>query len=509
MTFRSFTVCIVLFFTTLGLSAQTFNRPVPTGVPPYEFARFDTAFHGYYLTAPFSLGSNAGPGVKPAMILDSDGYLVWYAPVKALNLLDFEYTPEHQQYSYIRFRTPSNVQFMVMDAGFQTVDSFTTVNGFAPDPHEFQITAGQTYLLPGISDSIMDLSGFLFNGMPGSANTHAIGFVVQEFDKDHNLLFQWNSNDYIHPAKAYQFYGYNAANFDYCHGNSISEDSDGNLLISFRHLNAVYKINRSNGQIMWQLGGKTSSFSFPNDPGFSGQHDARRLPNGNIALFDNANMSAPPKVSRAVEYSLDTVNWVAQKVWEYKYNPGFFSIAMGSHQTTADRLHLTSYGLSFRPNPSFVLADDAGNVLSELYFQDSSMSYRSSVSDIPFDNTQRPSIACVQNGSTVTLSAPAGYTRYEWSTGEQSSSITLSETGVYQVWVNHGAGMIGSEPRLISSLTNACAVSGTKIPETGQEEPVVLGYYDLLGRKIALPGPGQLYVVRYKNAWSKIRLWME
>ena len=184
MTFQKLFHGIVLFFTTLGLSAQTFNRPVPTGVPPYEFARFDTAFHGYYLTAPFSLGSNAGAGVKPAMILDSDGYLVWYAPIKAVNLLDFEYTPEHQQYSFIRFRTPSNVQFMVMDAGFQTVDSFTTVNGFAPDPHEFQISGGQTYLLPGISDSNKDLSGFLFNVMPGSANPHAIGLVVQEIDKD-------------------------------------------------------------------------------------------------------------------------------------------------------------------------------------------------------------------------------------------------------------------------------------------------------------------------------------
>ncbi|MBK7935713.1 MAG: aryl-sulfate sulfotransferase [Lewinellaceae bacterium] len=508
MAFLKSFISNALFLPAFVLSAQNVNRPVPKQLPPYEFVRFDTSYHGYYLTAPFRLGGNAGDIPEPAMILDADGYLAWYMQTDARSLLDFKYFPEYQQYSYILFHNPDSAQFMLMDTGFQPVDSFTTVNGFAPDPHEFQITSNQTYWVAGISDSVMDLSAYLFNGVPGSANTHAVGFVVQEFDEDHNLIFQWNSNDHIHPSKAYLFYGYNPANFDYCHGNSVTEDSDGHLLISFRHLNAVYKINRFTGQIIWELGGKTSSFSFPNDPGFSGQHDARRLPNGNIALFDNANMAAPPKRSRAVEYSLDTVNWIAQKVWEYQYNPGFFAVAMGNHQTTESRLHLVNFGLNFRPNPSFVLTDDAGNLLSELFFQDSSMSYRSSISDIPFDDTQRPAINCTQNGSTITLSAAPGYDRYEWSTGAESQSITLSLTGVYQVWVNYGAGMIGSEPRLVSSLADACAVSSVETPDPGAP-PAIDGYFDLLGRKMERPEKGRLYVIRYKNGWSKILLRQE
>ncbi len=320
------------------------------------------------------------------------------------------------------------------------------------------------------------------------------------------MLFQWNSNDYIHPAKAYQFYGYAPGNFDYCHGNSVAEDSDGNLLVSFRHLNAVYKINRLDGHIMWELGGKNSSFAFQNDPGFSGQHDAKRLPNGNISLFDNANMSAIPKISRATEYSLDTVNWVAQKVWEYKYTPGFIGVAMGNHQTTENRDHLINYGLDFRPNPSFVLTDDAGNLLSELFFRDSSMSYRSTISDIPFDNTKRPSIICTQNANNITLSAPPGYNRYEWSTGVQSSSITISNTGTYQVWVDYGAGMIGSAPLTIDNLQNACPVSGVETVEPLQN-PVISGYYDLLGRKVTRPMAGYVYLVRYENGSSKLLFW--
>ncbi len=494
---------LILFSSAYG---QNFNRPVPKHIPPYEFVLYDTSYQGYFLTTPFKLG-DAGPNTpKPVMILDAKGYLSWYMLSDARNLLDFKFFSEHQLYSFIKYQTPDDINFMLMDPGFQLVDSFTTTNGFAPDPHDFQITAGQTYLLTGISDSIMDLSAYLFNGVPGSPATHAIGFVIQEFDQNHNLLFQWNSNDYIHPSKAYQFYGYAAANFDYCHGNAVAEDWDGNLLVSFRHLNAVYKINRLNGQIMWELGGKNSSFAFPNDPGFSGQHDVRRLPNGNISVFDNANMAAFPQISRAVEYSIDTVNWVAKKVWEYKYSPGFLGSAMGNHQTTEDRNHLINYGLDFRPNPSFVLTDDAGNLLSELFFQDSSMSYRSTISEIPFNDFERPAITCTQNGNNIILSAPTGYDQYEWSTGAQMSSITISNTGTYQVWVNYGAGMIGSEPFLIGNLQNACPVSGVETAEPPQQQ-IISGYFDLSGRKITHPLAGYWYLVRYESGKSKLLFW--
>ncbi len=167
MAFSEIFYHLILFIPAFCAFGQNFNRPVPNYIPPYEFVLYDTSYHGYYLTAPFRLGAGNQTPV-PAMILDSKGYLVWYMLSDALNLLDFKYSPEHELYSFIKFKTPDNVRFTLMDTGFQLVDSFTTVNGFAPDPHDFQITAGETYLVTGISDSIMDLSAYLFNGMPGS-----------------------------------------------------------------------------------------------------------------------------------------------------------------------------------------------------------------------------------------------------------------------------------------------------------------------------------------------------
>lgn len=505
----NFTILCLLFCGTGVLFGQNFNRPVPRQVPSYEFVQYDSSYTGYYLTAPFRLGANAGgtDALQHALILDANGYLFWYLSVDVRSLPDFKYHPKQQLYSFVKFRNPKNAFFMLMDTHFELVDSFTTVNGILPDIHDFQITAGNTYLLAGASDSIMDLSAYLFNGMPGSPATHAIGFVVQEFDEDHNLLFQWNSNDYIHPTASYLFYGYSAANFDYCHGNTIEEDTDGNLLLSFRHLNAVYKIDRHTGKVLWQLGGKTSSFTFPNDPGFSGQHDVRRLPNGNISLYDNANMAAPPRISRAVEYALDTLTWTASKVWEYKHTPGFFSPAMGNHQTTADRQHLIHYGLNYRPHPSFVQTDDAGKVVAKMYFADTVMSYRSFLFDLPLADIQRPVITCAQNNGTVTLFAPQGYERYEWSTGETAASITVQQTGTYQVWVNQGIGMLGSEPFHIQQLDQACPVSSVG-SAAGVENQTIIGYYDLLGRAITSPqGPvsgTQIYIVQYADGRSKL-----
>lgn len=500
------TLCLLCGSTTLF--SQNFNRPVPGAVAPYEFIAYDTGYKGYFLTAPFELQPGpADTGLRVAMILDKDGYLFWYLPSTARSLLDFKFHPEQQVYSYVEFNGPMQVQFKLMGPDFMPLDSFTTVDGIVPDVHDFQITTNHTYLLAGASDSLADLSAFQFNGMPGSPTTHLLGFVVQEFDEDHNLLFQWDSNDHIAFQAAYGFYGYNAAAYDYCHGNAIAEDKDGHLLLSFRHLNAVYRIDRYTGEVLWQLGGKNSSFTFVDDEGFSGQHDVRRLPNGNISLFDNSNMGPLPRKSRGVEYSLDTVNWTATKVWEYQYDPAFFSMAMGNNQTTADGLHLINYGINYRPKPSFVLVDDAGTLQSELFFRDSLASYRSFQFDLPVNSIERPAISCAQDSGLLTLTAPPGFTDYAWSTGENTASIIVQHSGTYQVWVNYGAGMLGSRPFVVQDLATACASSSAKEPQRVGPETVV-GYYDLLGRLLARPNAKksstQPYLIRYAD--GKVRL---
>jgi hypothetical protein len=120
---------------------------------------------------------------------------------------------------------------------------------------------------------------------------------------------------------------------------------------------------------------------------------------------------------------------------------------------------------------------------------------------------QRPIITCTSTNGIITLSAPPGNAIYAWSTGETTASIQVQESGVYQAWVKHGTGMLGSEPYVIQDLNMACGLSS--VLETAKESQTVVGYYDLLGREVAAPvypNTGRrIYVVRYADGRMKIR----
>ena len=79
--------------------------------------------------------------------------------------------------------------------------------------------------------------------------------------------------------------------YDIPHWNSI--EPHGNAVIaSFRQLDAVYKINKATGNIVWKLGGTTTTRSLkvigdPHSYPLGGQHDARVLPDGTLSVFDN------------------------------------------------------------------------------------------------------------------------------------------------------------------------------------------------------------------------------
>ena len=74
------------------------------------------------------------------------------------------------------------------------------------------------------------------------------------------------------------------------HINALDKTVDGDYVISSRHTEAIFKINHTDGSIIWQLGGKHSDFT--QNFNFSYQHDVRvREENSTvttISIFDNA-----------------------------------------------------------------------------------------------------------------------------------------------------------------------------------------------------------------------------
>jgi hypothetical protein len=124
---------------------------------------------------------------------------------------------------------------------------------------------------------------------------------------------------------------------DLDHPNSIDFDLDGGVIVSYRSLSAIVKLNPDTHAIEWQLGGVKNQFTFVNDPlgGFDGQHSARILPNGHLLIFDNG-WTHSPQMSRAVEYELNTTAMTATMVWQYRASPSIFNDFTGSVERLAN-----------------------------------------------------------------------------------------------------------------------------------------------------------------------------
>lgn len=451
---------------------------------------------GYCLASHIKIGvSPSDPDyVQPYVaIYDHEGYVAWYGVPGEPGLIDFKFYPNENIYSFTTAQQGSQ-RTILLDANFNILDTLVTQNNMQ-DVHDIIRTENGNWLISTVTFDTMDLSAYTFDGTQGSAQTNVRGYGYEEIDPNGTLIAQWNSNDFLSPTETYDFWGYNANNFDYCHGNAFEEDTDGNILVSHRHLNSIHKIDRQTGDIIWRLGGELSDFTFTNDAGFSGQHDIRRLPNGQYSLFDNGNMTG---VTRGVVYDLDTVNWTATKISEYEHPDNITANAMGSYRSLDNGKEILGYGRIYRPAPSATIIDANQNILAEYFLRDSVVSYRFLLEDLTLP--QRPEIVCEFNGAYMELSVTTPHNEYAWSTGETTPTIELTQTGTYQVWVDQGMGMIGSVAFEVSDLSNPPCFAGLQELSIDHGE---FRWFNLLGQEILEPVEGQICIKQYQSGHTE------
>jgi hypothetical protein len=231
--------------------------------------------------------------------------------------------------------------FLAMDSAYTVVDTFRAGNDYMTDMHELRILPNGHAFLMGGDPQQVDMSQIVPDGNP-----HAIvnGLIIQELDAFHQVIFQWRSWDHFQITDATEDIDLTAPVIDYVHGNALDIDTDGNLLLSSRHLDEITKINRTTGQIVWRLGGENNQFIFINDSRrFSHQHCVRRIPNGNIILYDDGNLHTD-QYSRAIEYDINEVNLTATLIWEYADSPQTFYGSQGSVQRLASGNTLIGWG---------------------------------------------------------------------------------------------------------------------------------------------------------------------
>jgi hypothetical protein len=159
--------------------------------------------------------------------------------------------------------------------------------------------------------------------------------------------------------------------YDYFHLNTIQRLPNGNLLITARNTWGVYEIDRATGQIVWQLGGKSSDYKLGKGAQFEWEHDAE-LHNGLLTVFDDADTPQEEKYSRAIVLRLNNHARTATLVRSYTHTPGVLSGSQGNMQPLPDGNTFIGWGA----DPDFAEYTRHGRQILNFTFQNVVNSYR-------------------------------------------------------------------------------------------------------------------------------------
>lgn len=318
--------------------------------------------------------------------------------------------------------------YEMFDSNYLHIATFQCGNGYKADQHEFQIYSDRQPYLIAFDPEIVDMTVYNSSYSP---NATVVGLIIQQLDTEGNVIFQWRSWDHYEITDADHVVLSNAF-IDAVHGNSLDVLSDGNILISARHLSELSKINRTTGDFIWRFGGANNQFNFTNDADkISWQHDARQLANGNLTVFDNGTYHTPVKTS-VKEYQIDEVNKTATLVWSYSGN--VISKSRGSAQKLTDGHFFISWGLSSDPDaPALTEVDSNGIIVWEMQINDDNKGmYRAH--KYTWDPCARPSQSGVKAKKITPTSA-----NISWSPATNATSyrVRYRVTGT-QTWTTKG-----------------------------------------------------------------------
>ena len=339
------------------------NPLFPINFPPITVTTQGATAPGRLFLSNFAW-TNSVVSTTFLMILDNSGGPYYYKEMSGSDF-DFKLQP-NGHLTYFDFNAGA---YMELDSTYNIVNTYSCSEGYLTDLHDLRLLPNGHALLMGTDRETIDMSTIVPGGNPGAT---VLGLIIQEFDKDKNVVFDWRSWDHFKITDATHL-DLTTSSVDYVHANALDVDTDGNILLSARHMDEITKIDRSTGDIIWRMGGKNNEFAFLNDTlGFSHQHAVRRIDNGNITLFDNGNYHATPS-SRAVEYRVDEVNRTVTEVWEYRNSPETYGSAMGYVERLPNGNTLIGWGAT---NPTVTEVTSDGNKVFELTFPPGVVSYR-------------------------------------------------------------------------------------------------------------------------------------
>jgi len=356
----------------ISVSAPKNYWTVPDDIPLPTVTRFDTVAdttgalaEGYIFLAPHERRPGNSIYAPYLLMIDNDGELVYHRKIEDLEnhtrFDDFKLLPNGLLISKVGGLKAHQLQ----DASYQPAGTIRD----GADMHDIQLLPNGNYMVLFYRIRRIDLSQYVEGG---DSNAAYADCHLDEINAEGETVFTWNSGDHFAITDTYR--SLTSSYVDAVHCNSVELDTDGNLLISNRDLYEVTKIDKETGAVIWRLGGKNNQFEFINAINaehvlFEKQHDARRVSNGNLTLFDNR----LEDYSRAVEYALDEENMTATLVWEHRRSPDKYGGILGNTQRLPNGNTLMGWGNSFL---SAVEVTRTGETLLEISLPPEVATYR-------------------------------------------------------------------------------------------------------------------------------------
>jgi hypothetical protein len=271
------------------------------------------------------------------LIIDDTGRVVWYVRFAGGPSLNFQAQPNGRYIARPTTADTSDIEPLVeFDPLGNPVRSLGCARGLRPRFHDVLVEADGSWWLMCDETRPMDLSSV--GGVAGAAVT---GTVVQHLDPSGGLLFEWSAFDHfdITDLEADERSG---PTVNWTHGNALDVDSDGNILLSFRSLNEITKIDGETGAVLWRMGGLRNQFAFSSaGPPFLRQHGLRVTAEGDLLLLDNF---GEEEGSRAERYLIDEAARTADLAGVFAPALATRATLGGTTQNLPDDHTLVSFG---------------------------------------------------------------------------------------------------------------------------------------------------------------------
>lgn len=308
---------------------------------------------GLIFVAPYTLYGDSTVGQTGALIMDQDGNPVWfkhddihtqnrnfrvqyYFDYPVLTMWQGTISGTESAHPSLPIGDPlPGAYFQIMNQNYKVIEKLYAKNSFTADVHEFIITKRNTALFTAVKQVPADLSSY-----GGLGYGHIDNYSIQEVDiETGELIFFWDILEHVNPSSSVvpASSAWETNNiWDCFHVNSVEEGPNDTLLISMRNMWAIYNVDKRSGNIIWQLGGKRSDFTFEENASFSWQHNARHRPGNRISLFDNAccysEESQPSDSSHGLILRLDYENMIAKVDKTYYHYPLLYASHQGNLQ---------------------------------------------------------------------------------------------------------------------------------------------------------------------------------